>query len=197
MLALWVDSISIGEALVAGGTIALAVGTAALAWFTYGLGAETVAIDARNAARARKRREREVRGVARVVTGELGVVEITVVEALKAGSWDRSYPTPHGAWDRDGAVIAEAVAEDDAQRIITFIAQLTAWESYVAGAARRDTSTFVFNEMEKEAVGQLIAFLKDARAALKPVAYPDARELEPDPDALLARPRGRWRPRRQ
>src|SRR5204863_8764676 len=62
------DSLSAGEIIVG-------VGTLALAGFTWHLASDTNALDERNAARERKRRERQVRGIARLVNGELSIID--------------------------------------------------------------------------------------------------------------------------
>jgi hypothetical protein len=180
------------------GELAVATGTLALAGFTWKLARLTADLDDRNAARERKRREREVRGVARLVDGELGIIEASLVSALGENAWHTFLVTPHGAWDRDGALIAESVPQDEAQAMIDFMAHLTAWEQAVAIPSGETHFGFVqFNGAQREVVEDLITRIREARGYLQRLAYPDARDLEPDPDSLLAFLRKRRKERRQ
>lgn len=185
-LAFWEDSLSVGDAIVGAGALLLA-------GFTYRLGRATYALDDRNAARARMQRERAVRGVARLVDGELGVTQASITAALGGREWHRFYVTPHGAWDRDGALIAEWLPEDEAEALIEFFARLTAWERLV-GLRQTVMNRFQLGE-EQVVVSDLSARLEAARGYLRPVAYPDARDLERDPDGYPIYRRGRRRRR--
>jgi hypothetical protein len=188
-------SLTLGDAIVGAGTLLLAV-------FTWKLGRATYALDERNAARERKRHERQVRGVARLVYGELGVINTTLELALRSREWRRGYPVPQGAWDRGGAIIAETLREDEAQALIDFFSEMAAWLGAMGEvfAANPGTAPMLFSDVHTNQLGELAALLSDARRYLKPHAYPDARDLEPDPDGLLAyrkeRRRAQWkRPR--
>ena len=77
-----IDSLSGGDAIVGAGTLALA-------GFTYRLARATSILE-RNAARERKRHEREVQGVARLVDGEFGIAEAAHTSARSA----RGYKSP-------------------------------------------------------------------------------------------------------
>ena len=96
-------------ALNQGAELAVAVATAALATFTWKLARATYRLDERVAGRERKRHERAVRGVARLVDGELRVVQASVKTALESNQWLWNLPTPHHAWDRDAALIVQTV----------------------------------------------------------------------------------------
>jgi len=185
-------SLTVGDTIVGAGTLLLAM-------FTWKLGRATYALDERNAARERKRHERQVRGVVRLILGELSIVQISLEEALKEKIWRSFYSTPHGAWDRDGAFLAEVLPEDEAETIIGFISKLTSWEAMIAQVRTGDPKLqgIRLGQPEQEILAEMSAMLSDARRDLRRLAYPDARELEPDADGLLAykreRRRARWK----
>ena len=87
--------VSLGEVLVF-------VGAIAAAFYTRRLAAATYELDRRTAARERKRRERQIRGVARLVHGELEFSTESIERAVETAEWTVTFPTPHGAWDREG-----------------------------------------------------------------------------------------------
>jgi hypothetical protein len=186
------SSLTLGDLIVGAGTMLLAV-------FTWKLGRATYALDERNAARERKRRERQVRGVARLIFGELGMVKVSLAEALEETAWRFFYASPHGAWDREGAVVAETLPEDEAEALIAFMSKLTAWEEIVAQARAGNPKlqSLRLGQEEQEAVAGMSTVLSDVQRYLRTLAYPDARDLEPDPDGLLAykkeRRAARWK----
>ena len=177
--------VTAGDVVVGAGTLALAFFTWRLALFTSKLAEETVALDKRNAARERKRRERQVRGIARLVDGELNVVAKSVEHALETGHWWFFLEAPHGAWDRDGALIAETVAEDEALDLITAFSKIGAWQSLVAVIHQRapDEDSITVQGPAQTTLIDLGPAIEDARRHLADLAYPDARDLEPDPDS--------------
>lgn len=193
----WNDSLSLGEGIVGAGTLALA-------WFTYRLARATYALDERNAARERKRRERQVRGVARLVDAELAVTAESLADAQAPARWSVLFLTPHGAWDRDGALIAETLPQDEAEALIDFMSHLTAWETMASRSSREVRFGIVpLGSAQQEELADLIARLNGARPYLQKLAYPDARDLERDPDSYLAWQRerrrkwlGKWVPER-
>lgn len=79
------------------GDLIVGAGTLLSAGFTWRLARATYALDERNAARERKRHEREVRGVARLVTGELTVTQTSVEQAIAKNEWSWIYPLPQSA----------------------------------------------------------------------------------------------------
>ena len=186
-----------GDVLVGAGTLLLAVFTWRLAVFTSGLAQQTLDLDLRNAARERKRRERQVRGIARLVDGELTIVARSIGEALDTGQWWFYLPTPRGAWDRDGALIAETVAQDEALDLIRAFSKLASWLAIVAlgkDLTVGEDSISVADSGKKESLWDLAASITQAQRHLAVLAYPDARDLEPDPDAQPPgqRSRRRW-----
>jgi hypothetical protein len=180
-----------------GGDVIVGLGTLLLAVFTWRLARATYMLDERNAARERKRREREVRGVARVVLGEVEVVETSARQAVAEREWHWVYPIPHGAWDRDGALIAQAIAEDEASTLVRTFSKLTSWE-LVLSTVHEDDPALAGIEVgseQAEVLADLLAEISDAKRSLHTLAYPDARDLEPDPDDFLAYRRARRRAR--
>jgi hypothetical protein len=184
----WVDSLTLGDSIVGAGTLLLAL-------FTYRLGRATYALDTRVATRERQRREREVRGAARLVDGELFVIGATLSHATEMQRWLLMMPTPRGAWDRDGALIAETLPEDEVQAIVTFFSSLTAWESVVRTYREENpvADAFPFEETERSVLANLSARLVEARKHVVALAYPDARDFPIDLDDYLAYRRERRR----
>lgn len=174
----WDPSLSAGDVIVGAGTLALA-------GFTWRLGKDTVDLDERSAARERFRSERDIRGVARLVDGELSVCEVSVSQALEDGEWHRVLPTPHRAWDRDGTVLARGLAEDDVGNLIDTFSRVSAWEQMMALSMSTQGSV-PLSAGQLEALGELQVFLRATREVLRPRAYPDAREIEADPDWELS-----------
>jgi hypothetical protein len=114
--------ISLGDLLVALGTFLLAV-------FTGYLALVTSRLDRRTAERERTGQERRVRGVARLIDGELETVQRTIEQAQGSGSVSLAAELPHAAWDRDGALIAEALPLNEAIEVIRAFDQLKTWEN--------------------------------------------------------------------
>lgn len=90
-----------------------------------GLAQESHKLDLQTATRERERQERQVRGVARLIDGELAIVLNTIRQVIDSGEYLFYLPMPRGAWDRDGALIAEAVADDEAAELVTAYARLS------------------------------------------------------------------------
>jgi hypothetical protein len=127
--------------------------------------------------------------------GELFVIGVTLSYAEDTQQWLVLMPTPRGAWDRDGALIAETSPEDEAQVIVMFFSNLTAWESIVTRYREENPTaeTFAFNETERNGLASLSARLVEARKHTAALAYPDARDLPVDLDDYLAYRRERRR----
>lgn len=132
---------------------------------------------------------------------ELKIVETSVESALQDGTWWYFFPTPRGAWDRDGALIAETVAQDVAQDLIDVFSHLTAWQSVLASRRGRGSDEPMVEFGSGSDVGavlvDLVPRITQARRHLAGLAYPDARDLEPDPDIEPPQRLKRrwWRPR--
>src|SRR6202035_106911 len=154
------------------GDLLVGVGTMLLAWFTWRLARATYALDERGAARERKRHERRVRGVARLVLGELAVVQTSIGQAIGADKWYWIYPLPHGAWDRDGALIVETVPEDEAVALIQMYARLDAWETITEWAHRKfpRAGSLSLHSEHKSILGELQGLISDSNRYLRKLA---------------------------
>lgn len=113
------------------GDLLVGIGTLGLAWYTAQLASATYVLDERNAARERFRRDRQLRGVALLVENELEVVHRNAEAALADGAWPAWYATPHGAWDRDGAIVAEAVSREVAESLVVAFSYVGEWAAIV------------------------------------------------------------------
>jgi hypothetical protein len=69
------------------GDLIVGAGTLALAWFTWRLAKETHQLDVRTAERERDREQRRVRGVARLIDGELAVTITTLMTVIDTGKY--------------------------------------------------------------------------------------------------------------
>jgi hypothetical protein len=155
------------------GDLIVGVGTLALAWFTWRLASATYSLDERNAARERERRERQVRGIARLIDGELELVQNSVERAIGGGAWWRFFPIPHGAWDRDGALIAETLQHVEALEVINTFARLATWESGLAELQQKEDPVPIEPESSRHGIlSDLVKQVGRARVDLMPLAYP-------------------------
>lgn len=174
------------------GDLLVGIGTLGLAWYTAQLAYATYLLDKRNAARERFRRDRQLRGIARLVEKELKVVHHNAKAALADGAWPAWYATPHGAWDRDGAVIAEAVSEDVAESLVVAFSYVGEWKAIVTQyfLLHPEKSRMPNDEGSNEAM--LRELLDEIDPALQKLrgadALPSGAE-DPDPDQLLAQRR--------
>jgi hypothetical protein len=175
-----VDSLTLGDVLVGGGTLMLAA-------VTYRLARATYTLDARVADRERQRREREVRGIARLIEGELLGVGSSVGLAIEDKKWHLFYATPHRAWDRDGAAVVAALPQDEAWILIATFGRLFEWEQ-VCNSIHEDRPAVRTLTLDGQDVGTLEAIAtgtEAARQVLRRLAYPGgvkdaiARETEP------------------
>jgi hypothetical protein len=167
----WINELSLGDSFVGVGTMLLAI-------FTWRLARATYVLDRRNADREQVRRERTIRGISRLVYGEMSIIKTTLALALDNQKWHRGYPIPRGAWDRDGAVIAEALVEDEAQTLIDFFAELTAWEGAAGEVFGANPGEVPIALPENDvAFIAMQARLSEGLLHLHRLAYPDRPEL--------------------
>ena len=118
------------------GDLLVGIGTLGLAWYTAQLAYATYKLD-------KRRHDRQVRGVARLVEKELDVVRRNARDAVREGAWPAWYATPHGAWDRDGAIIADTVSGKVAESLVVAFSYVGEWEMVV-------TRHFLLHPAEKE-----------------------------------------------
>jgi hypothetical protein len=157
--------ISLGDLLVAVGTFLLAVFTGYLAWVTSRL-------DKRTVEREGVGRERRVRGVARLIDGELETIQRTVEHAK--GNDSLPGVMTHATWDRDGALIVETLPLNEASELIRAFEKLKVWENVItqlrtAGPA----GTPIPLASASEDLADLLKAVERARANLHPLAYPN------------------------
>jgi hypothetical protein len=189
------------------GDLLVGIGTLGLAWYTAQLASATYLLDERNAAREKFRHDRQVahekvrhdrqlRGVARLVEKELETVKCNAKTALGGRAWPAWYATPHGAWDRDGAIIAEAVSGEVTESLVLAFSWVGEWEAIV-------TNHFLLHpeqrrmpaekgSKEEEALNELLGVIEPALKNLgDAVALPNGDEVEsvPDPDQMRAQRR--------
>jgi hypothetical protein len=162
--------ISLGDLLVAVGTFLLALFTAYLAWTTSRL-------DKRTADRERLSQQRKVRGVARLIDGELETIQRAIEQAQGSGSLLLATRMSHAAWDRDGTLIAETLPLNEAIEVIRAFEKVRAWESVLAELrAPLPAGAALPVAQDGEAASDLADLLKAvgrARGNLQPLAYPD------------------------
>jgi hypothetical protein len=175
-LVLTLPRVSVGDAIVGGGTLLLAL-------FTFALAKGTYALDDRTAARARKQREREVRGVAILVDGELAQMQLSLSRGHEEGKWQWFFPLPHRAWDRDGALIVETLPEREGLALIEVQAKVAALERLLA--EKRATLPLESEEADvepstRDVLAELLSEVEGSRGYLRKLAYPATRAPDPD-----------------
>jgi hypothetical protein len=133
-----------------------------------------------NAACEDKRHKWQVQGVARLVLGELTVINTNVERALAEGRWHWFYPLPCNTWEHDGALIAESLSEDRAAALIEIYTHLTNWETITAQAHQQhpNTGSLSLNPKHKSILGELQDSISDASRYLRKLAYPNACERD-------------------
>jgi hypothetical protein len=173
------------------GDLLVGIGTLGLAWYTAQLASATYLLDERNAGRERFRQNRQVRGVARLVEKELEVVGRNARDALDGGAWPAWYATPHGAWDRDGAIIAERVSGTVAESIVVAFSYVGEWEAIVTryfllnpAKSRMPNDEGSNDETLRQLRDEIAPALKNLRDAIALLAEDDS-----DPDQQLAQRR--------
>jgi hypothetical protein len=161
--------ISLGDLLVAVGTFLLAV-------FTGYLALATSRLDKRTAEREGLRQERRIRGVARLMDGELETIQRTLEHAK--GSDSLPGMMTHATWDRDGALIVETLALNEAIELIRAFEKLKVWENVIT---QHRTAGPAGTPIPLGAAGDnfadLLKAVERARANLHTLAYADRRSL--------------------
>jgi hypothetical protein len=133
-----------------------------------------------NAARERKRHESQVRGVARLVLGELAVINTSIERALAEDRWHWLYPLPRNAWERDGALIAESLSDDEAAAVIKIYTRLDNWKTITAQAHQEhpDVGSLSLHPEHKAILGELQDLISDASWYLRKLGYPSTYERD-------------------
>jgi hypothetical protein len=132
-----------------------------------------------------RRRARDVRGIARLVSAESALLRDTIEKALKNGFWRFYWPLPHAAWDRGGRVIVTDLR--DAQVVIDAFADVQTWERFSVRVSER--GQFDLDDGDRELLEPLVKNLDDSRELLKPLDSPHRPPSEwPRTDGLFGSP---------
>jgi hypothetical protein len=133
-----------------------------------------------NIARERKRHECQVRGVARLVLGELAAINTSIERALAEDRWHWFYPLPRNAWERDGALIAESLSDDEAAALIKIYTHLDNWKTITAQAHQEhpDVGSLSLHPEHKAILGELRDLISDASWYLRKLGYPGTYERD-------------------
>jgi hypothetical protein len=154
------------------GELIVGVGTGALAVFTHQLARASYKLDDRSAARDIEQRLQRVRGIARLVDGELGVVAKSVRAALLSRAWWSYYPIPTAAWEQHSALICEILPEEETRDLIALFSSIIMWRSAVEGwlLQAHDEGHMPLDGDRTEVLADLSETLSRARAHLKALA---------------------------
>lgn len=157
------------------GDVLVFIGAVAAAWYTARLGHIAVDIDQKTVDRDEDRRQRNVRGIARVVDGDLGVVAKTLQTVIDDnGAWSFGASLEHGTWRRDGAVLVETLPEAEARALVEVFARIGAIQTIIDYYGRRAKADI--QRLEKDGLAtiqDIVDAIEKARVLLRPVAYPD------------------------
>jgi hypothetical protein len=110
-------SLGLGDGIVGAGTLLLALGTAFLAIATF-------RVDRSVASREEERRTAQLRGIARLMTTELAIVQDVVRETIKHESYNKLRPMPYTAWDRYAVDLLSFVSIEDGRVLVRCFADL-------------------------------------------------------------------------
>jgi hypothetical protein len=171
-------SLTLGDLIVGAGTLLLAI-------FTGLLARETRTLDRETATRERQRQERQVRGVAVLVDGELSFVIGTIRGIINKRKYEFFLPMPRGAWDRDGALLVEALTGTQAVDLVVAYARLSGWQANIAEQRRLMPGASEMNvpsEVINVALLDLYESLNVARRHVFALAYPG--ESVPDTEPV-------------
>ncbi len=98
---------------------------------------------------------------------------MTIRLALDKCKWHRGYPVPRTAWDLNGALIAEALSETEAQTLIDFFTELTAFEGGIGEVFDATPGLTPMELGENDTMlTKMLASLSDGLAYLRAIAYP-------------------------
>jgi hypothetical protein len=150
--------------LIFGADVLVGIGTFFLAFVTGILALATVGIE-------KWRQARERRGVARLVSAELGLLQDTIEEALRGGFWWFYWPLPHAAWDRGGQVIVTDLR--DPEVVIDAFADVGTWERFTVRQSEGDP-TFPLNVADLRLLIHLVPKLHKSRKLLERLAPGDS-----------------------
>jgi hypothetical protein len=122
------------------------------------------------------------------VDSELGVMDKSVKTGHETQKWQWFFPLPHGAWDREGALIAEALTPNAMTVLTELLGNVVGLERLLAvqrANAGPDSEEAGLAQNVVDLLLRLSAEITAARRFLRPLAYPNARDL----DAASSSPR--------
>jgi hypothetical protein len=176
-------------------TVLVAVGTLVLAVAALWSARAAININRRNGERQRWRDERQERAAARLVWGELLAAQEAAARAMDEGEWPLWETMSRASWDRNGHRIAAALTEDDFWQVVHTYDLVSGWQDRVdrhasefpgapggAVAAMDIRGSLERERAAAEAIGEANANLLESLKRLKSVAFPDGREIPPNPD---------------
>jgi hypothetical protein len=169
-----VETLTLGDAIVGAGTLLLAL-------FTWRLGRATFALDKRTAKREEARHAREVRGIARLVDGDLATTNAMLRSAIEDQAWRWTYKLPRRIWERHGAPLADALSDDAASDLAVTFGRLLAWEQATTLAQENypAMNSIPIPPGQLETLVALQASVTEARVSLRVIAY-GGRDVPPD-----------------
>jgi hypothetical protein len=136
----------------------------------------TSRLDKRTAEREGLRQERRIRGVARLMDGELETIQRTLEHAK--GSDSLPGMMTHATWDRDGALIVETLALNEAIELIRAFEKLKVWENVIAQhRTAGPAGTPIPLASAGDDLADLLKAVERARANLHALAYTDRRSI--------------------
>jgi len=178
-----------------GWTIAVAVGTLVLAVAALWSARAAMNIDRKNAERQRWRDERHERAVARLVWGELLAAQEAAARAMDEGQWPYWETMSRESWNRNGAGIAAALDQDDFWQVAHTYDLMAGWQDRVdrhasefPGSPGGSVAALGLNgsiereQLAGEALAETNANLLESLKRVHPLAFPDGRDVPPNPD---------------
>ena len=157
-----------------------------------GIGTYTaMRIDRLSAQRDRRRAQEQERAVARLMSSELHSAHKAAEAAIAQGQWPLwRGPMSSDAWDRHAHLLASRVSQDVFDQLARTYGQMSDWQNRASlwlaqypAALSMDLNVEQQRERDSaEILTQLRKNLEASHRELQPIAFPDGRDIEPDPD---------------
>jgi hypothetical protein len=188
-----------------GWSIVVAVATLLLAAAALWSARAAVNIDRKNAERQSWRDERHQRAVARLLWGEMQAGKEAAQRAMAQGEWPLWETMSRASWDQSGDGIAAALTEDDFGQVAHTYDLVSGWQDRVDRhasefpgapggrvAAMGIRGSIEREKAAREALHETNANLVESLKRLRPIAFPDGREIPPNPDQRPPRWKIAW-----
>ena len=121
-------------------------------------------------------RKHQLKGVARLISGELWKIGQSYDAALRMGVWTDGLLLSHPTWDRDAAILIADLEPEIANFLITLFLALTVWELEVSSREREghwEAETgplyFTLTDDDRRIIQPLIVDIEDVRKAIHPL----------------------------